>query len=116
MTSFSANNRKAAKLTGEKVIEIRQKYALPGRQYTQDRLAREYQVSVNTIRNIVNGVTWQTLPVIASSAEEATAAKLSELRAQAMLDAGLMTSDPTPAKPQAEMPEILKPKDPDRYK
>lgn len=90
VTSFSANNRKAAKLTGEQVIEIRQKYALSGREYTQDRLAREYQVSVNTIRNIVNGVTWQSLPMIASQAEVLTAAKLSELRAQAMLDAGMM--------------------------
>lgn len=113
MTTFSANNRKAAKLTGEQVIEIRQKYALPGRQYTQDRLAREYQVSVNTIRNIVNGVTWQTLPTIKTQAEELTEAKLSELRVQAMFDAGMMEKEGT--KPAAELPEELKPKKPNPY-
>lgn len=114
--TFSANNRKAAKLTGEQVISIRQKYALPGRQYTQDRLAREYQVSVNTIRNIVNGVTWQQLPMIATTAEEATAAKLSELRIQAMLDAGLLEAKPVASDPERDrLAELLKPKD-DRYK
>jgi hypothetical protein len=117
MTTFSANNRKAAKLTGEQVLSIRQKYALPGRQYTQDRLAREYQVSVNTIRNIVNGVTWQSLPLITSQAEEATAAKLSELRARAMLDAGLMETGPASSASEetVEVPEKLKPKKPNPY-
>lgn len=112
--TFSANNRKASKLTGEKVIEIRQKYALPDRQYTYDRLAREYHVSPNTIKNVVKGVTWQNLPMVASQAEEATAAKLSELRAQAMLDAGMMTRKEEERKP-VEMPEELKPKKPNPY-
>lgn len=107
--TFSANNRKASKLNGEQVLEIRQKYALPDRQYTYDRLAREYQVSPNTIKNIVKGVSWQSLPMIKSQAEELTEAKLSELRAQAMLDAGMMERKEEERKP-VELPDELKPK------
>ena len=55
--TFQRGNRKAGKLTGEQVYEIRQKYSMPG--YTQAALAREYEVSVNTIANIVNWLSWQ---------------------------------------------------------
>jgi hypothetical protein len=123
VTRFSAKNHKASKLTGEQVLAIRQKYALPGHQYTYDRLAREYHVSSNTIRNIVNGVTWQNLPLVQSTAEIATEAKLSELRMQAFgeaFEAGLI---PRAEEKRPELTEddravldSLKPKDPDRYK
>lgn len=81
--TFSQFNRASSKLTGDKVIEIRQKYAT--RQYTQEALSREYQVSINTIRNILRGVSWQNLPTIKSEAEEQTEAKLSEHRFATLL-------------------------------
>ena len=53
-------NRRAAKLTGEQVLEIRFRYANePG--CTQGALARRFEVSIGTIANIVNGLTWQSL-------------------------------------------------------
>ena len=58
--TFQGGNRRAAKLTGEQVMVIRERYATE-RGCTQARLSREYQVSIGTIANIVNGLTWQTL-------------------------------------------------------
>jgi predicted transcriptional regulator len=62
MSKFNQGNTKAGKLTGVQVMEIREKYA--SRLYTQNRLAREYQVTNTTIQNIVHGVTWQSLPSV----------------------------------------------------
>lgn len=56
---FQRGNRKASRLTGEQVLEIRALYQMRG--VTQGSLARKFQVSVNTIANIVNGLTWQSL-------------------------------------------------------
>lgn len=55
--TFQKGNRKASKLNGEQVLEIREKYAMPG--ITQRRLALEYGVSVNTISSIIDGLTWR---------------------------------------------------------
>jgi hypothetical protein len=55
--TFQKGNRKASKLNGEQVLEIREKYAVPG--VTQKRLALEYGVSVNTISSIIDGLTWR---------------------------------------------------------
>jgi hypothetical protein len=57
MSAFQRHNRTAAKLTGEQVVEIRERYAFE--RVTQAQLSREYGVSLNTIANIVNGLSWQ---------------------------------------------------------
>jgi len=57
---FYQGNRRAAKLTGEQVLEIRERYATE-HGCSQARLSREYGVTTNTIANIVNGLTWQHL-------------------------------------------------------
>jgi hypothetical protein len=54
---FQVGNNKARKLTGEEVLEIRQKW-LTGL-YTYGALCIEYNVSKNTISNIVLGHTWR---------------------------------------------------------
>lgn len=57
--TFQRGNRKASKLTGEQVLEIRERYAMVG--VTQRQLAHDYGVSVNTIHSIVDGLTWRDL-------------------------------------------------------
>lgn len=57
---FQRGNNKAAKLTGEQVIEIRERYATE-RGLSQPMLAREFGVSVNTIAKVVNGTSWAHL-------------------------------------------------------
>lgn len=77
--TFNQGNTKASKLTGVEVMEIRQKRA--SGVYTLDRLAREYHVTSNTIRNIVNMVTWQNLPGVepAHVMDEAAARSMRKL-------------------------------------
>lgn len=58
--TFVKRNTKASKLTAEQVMQIRDKQAAG---WTQSRLSRDYQVSIGTIRNIVQGLTWQSLPL-----------------------------------------------------
>ena len=90
MSKFGQGNTKASKLTGVEVMQIREKYA--SGMYTQARLSREYHVSINTIRNVVTGVTWQDLPgcVPQEVVDEAA------LRSQRRLDE-LMSGDRLPA-------------------
>ncbi len=57
---FQTHNHKASKLTGEQVLLIRARYAAE-RGCTQAQLSREYGVSISTIRNILNGTTWQII-------------------------------------------------------
>jgi hypothetical protein len=57
---FGPGNNKASKLTGEQVIEIRERYATE-RGLSQPMLARQYDVSRNTIANVLNGSTWRHL-------------------------------------------------------
>jgi hypothetical protein len=57
---FQRGNNKAAKLTGEQVIAIRERYATE-RGLSQPMLAREYEVSVNTIAKVLSGTSWQWL-------------------------------------------------------
>lgn len=59
---FNQGNTKGSKLTAVEVLAIREKYA--SRVYTQADLSREYRVSINTVRNIVNGTTWQQVPSV----------------------------------------------------
>jgi len=77
---FSAHNKKAAKLTGEKVMDMRKKYATGD--YTQARLSREFQVSISTIRNVLSGITWQELPLVKSDDEIMTQAALDRYEAK----------------------------------
>ena len=58
--TFQKGNRRASKLTGEQVIEIRDRYTLPG--VTIKRLALDYGVSRNTISSILDGLTWRDIP------------------------------------------------------
>lgn len=58
--SFGRGNKRASRLTGEDVLTIRERYAME-RGCTQARLAREFQVTVGTIANIVNRLTWQNI-------------------------------------------------------
>ena len=60
MSKFVRGNSRAAVLTAEMVREIRHKYT--NLNYSQGRLARDYQVNVNTIGRIVRWETWQEVP------------------------------------------------------
>jgi hypothetical protein len=57
---FQRGNNKASKLTGEQVIEIRERYRTE-RGLSQPMLAQQYRVSRNTIASVLNGSTWQWL-------------------------------------------------------
>jgi transposase len=54
---FQMGNNRAAKLTGEQVVEILERYATETG-LSQSMLAREYGVGLNTISKIVNGTSW----------------------------------------------------------
>ena len=60
--TFSRGNAKAARLTAMQVMDMRAKYA--SGDYTYERLSREFQVTPNTVRNVVLGLTWQRMPRI----------------------------------------------------
>lgn len=98
MGKFTASNTKASKLTSVQVLEIREKRSLEN--YTQDRLAREYQVSITTIRNIVNGVTWQKLPMVETPDQEAMKMQLSQAKVRAIMSVPPVT--PKPVEPEPE--------------
>jgi hypothetical protein len=113
MTKFVSGNTKASRLSGIQVYEIREKYNAGT--HTQDALAREYQVSIGTIRNIVRGVTWQNRAMPQQSMDDqALAIKLSQDRLLALL-----ALDEKPREEQkvekTELPEELKPKKPNPY-
>lgn len=55
----AVGNNAAAKLTVEKVIEIRQKYKRGVQGYGKRQLAKEYGVSQGTIHAIVNNISWR---------------------------------------------------------
>src|ERR1700678_3768070 len=85
---FQQGNRKASKLTGEQVMEIRRLYATPG--VSQPMLARQFKVSKNTIANIVNGTSWQgaaygTEPINRPPIAAVDPAEASAKRVRAML-------------------------------
>jgi hypothetical protein len=106
MTAFQRHNKRAAKLTGEQVNEIRERYAFE--RVTQAQLCREYGVSLNTIGNIVNGVTWQGLEqpprrrlghrYIVEPSESDAQASMERLKAQlaAMPEGPSLYDDPPP--------------------
>ncbi|CAM5998774.1 unnamed protein product [Sphagnum balticum] len=62
---FRKGNHKAKKLVGEQVLEIREKWNTG--KYTFRRLAIEYNVSTNTIGNIINRLSWQNIAEPGSS-------------------------------------------------
>lgn len=53
---FHRGTLAAAKLTPQKVYEMRQRY---NQGWTQGRLSREYQVTIGTVGRIVRGESWQ---------------------------------------------------------
>lgn len=65
----TSTNRRNTRLTSEIVYSMRERYATGT--VTQMQLARELQVSINTIRNALNGVTWQHVRQVISSEDEA---------------------------------------------
>lgn len=65
--TFTRGNRRAGRLNGQQVLSIRQRYATG--QISQGALAREHGVTVGTIHNIINGYTWQTIPLVEGDAE-----------------------------------------------
>jgi transposase-like protein len=72
--TFNQGNKRAAKLSNEVVLEILDKYHNKGQ--TQGQLAREYDVTVNTIGRIVRRETHQRvmMPVdVQASAEQLAA-------------------------------------------
>lgn len=58
--TFQRGNTKASTLTGEQVIEMRERYATE-RGLTQRQLCEDYNVSVSTIANVLQGKTWRHL-------------------------------------------------------
>jgi len=56
---FMPGNKAAKKLTGEQVLEMRELYSTGD--WTYGRLAREFGVSLNTVSNIINEITWQDI-------------------------------------------------------
>ena len=57
--TFKTGNRQGGRLTAEQVLAIRERYA--HERITQGALAREYMVSIGTIRNVLDWVTWQNV-------------------------------------------------------
>lgn len=55
MSKFPRGHKRAAKLTGEAVLEIRQRYV---NGESQGSLARAFQISVGQIGRIVRGESW----------------------------------------------------------
>lgn len=82
MSRFTRGNSRAAKLTDAQVLDIREKYFRHG--YSQNRLAREYQVVPQTIGRIVNGLSRQNLT--AHPADIASKAAASEERMKVLLN------------------------------
>jgi hypothetical protein len=62
MGKFSQGNTKASKLDAQRVLDMRAKYATG--MYTQASLSREFQVSIATVRNVVNGLSWQNVEMV----------------------------------------------------
>ena len=63
MPRFRRHNYRAAKVTPEDVVNIRQAYEDGA---TQGELARQYGVGVGTIGRMVRGESWQALPTAAA--------------------------------------------------
>jgi len=61
MGKFNRGNQASVKLSNEEVLELRERYFEGG--WSQGRLAREYQVSVNTVGRIVRGESRQRVPM-----------------------------------------------------
>lgn len=77
------HNRKNAKLSAAKAFQIRQDYAVGGK--TQAQLAVEHGVSLNTIRNVLQGVTWQQVPMPVAGEQEAYDIQQSQERLKDLL-------------------------------
>jgi len=61
MTKFTRGNEAATKLSNEQVLKLRQRYFEEG--WSQGRLSREYQVSINTVGRICRGESRQKVPM-----------------------------------------------------
>lgn len=96
MSKFRRLNTKASKLNADQVFEIRRRYGSRELEpVTMEQLSREFQVSLNTIRNIIHGVTWQSVPGFVTKEDVDYEAARSQELLQAMLASN-------PPKPQEE--------------
>ena len=68
MTKFTPGNTRAARISNEQVLELRRLYF--DENWSQARLARHYQVNVNTIGRIVRGESRQRVPMPSAKPEE----------------------------------------------
>jgi plasmid maintenance system antidote protein VapI len=67
MTKFTQGNARAAKLSNEDVMDMRQKFFDEG--WSQAKLARHYQVHINTVGRIVRGESRQRVPMMTETPE-----------------------------------------------
>jgi hypothetical protein len=99
------------RLRPEQVVTMRKKYSTG--QYTQNDLAREYQVSLNTIRNVLNGVTWQKLPGVTRKPIDMAAITQEDIDASAARVAAMLAADPPKKRIVPPNPMFNKPIDED---
>lgn len=80
MSKFRKSNTRSAKLTGEQVLELRQRYIAGA---TQGELARAYGISIGQIGRIVRGESWQDKAQVEDPQpiRDAAAESLARLRA-----------------------------------
>lgn len=105
---FNVGHKRAAKLTGEEVIRIRERYA---RGETQRALAAEYGVSKETVGRVVRGETWAEL--INPAADSGAVGTVRQV-SQEEIDASLarvqaLLAEPSAAAAEPSIPDILKP-------
>jgi hypothetical protein len=102
---FPLRNHSAAKLTAAQVLEIRERYAQGG--ITQAQLSREYLVGLSTIRNILTGVSWQSVPMPETAASQDAAATASLQRFKTIGDLRTIANE-RESLPGADAPEEAK--------
>jgi hypothetical protein len=100
--TFSTHNTKASKLAAADVIEIRSKFA--ARTHTMEALSREYHVTPGTVRNIVKGFTWQSLPMVKSQEDMDAEILLSQQKVMELMRADISAA----RKPEVELDEFIK--------
>jgi transcriptional regulator with XRE-family HTH domain len=102
VTLFSHGNTRAAKLSNEQVLEMRQHYHDDG--WTQAQCARHYGVNVNTVGRIVRGESRQRVPM-PSESPDIIAARLMALQEEA----NRATHDRLTKEAQKEYDKTIKP-------
>jgi hypothetical protein len=105
VSKFSHGNTKASKLTAERVLDMRTKYA--SGVYTQASLSREFQVSIATVRNVVNGLTWQGVEMVKPEHQLRYEEKLSLRKLNSLMEVDAPAVELTPAEIERLNRELL---------